>query len=79
MVASLRARLEERELKLAVTDAAKRLIIERGFDPLYGARPLRRYLQSSMETLIARRILSGEIAAGDTITVDASDGELVCR
>jgi len=79
MVASLRARLEERELKLAVTDAAKRLIIERGFDPLYGARPLRRYLQSSMETLIARRILSGEIAAGDTITVDAADGELVCR
>ncbi len=79
MVSSLRARLEERELKLAVTDAAKRLIIERGFDPLYGARPLRRYLQSSMETLIARRILSGEIAAGDTITVDASDGELVCR
>ena len=73
MIASLRSRLAERSLKLELTEAAKSLIIERGYDPLYGARPLRRYLQSSVETLLARTILSGEI------TVDAENGELVCR
>ena len=79
MVESLRKRLADRALKLDITDAAKQLIISRGYDPLYGARPLRRYLQSSVETLIARTILSGELSAGATITVDAVDGELVCR
>ena len=79
MIASLRARLSERSLKLELTEAAKSLIIERGYDPLYGARPLRRYLQSSVETLLARTILSGEISEGATITVDAENGELVCR
>jgi len=79
MVASLRKRLADRGLGLELTDEAKALIIERGFDPLYGARPLRRYLQSSVETLIARRILSGEVAPDSTIVVDAEDGELVCR
>ena len=79
MVESLRKRLADRALKLEITDAAKQLIISRGYDPLYGARPLRRYLQSSVETLIARTILSGELSAGATITVDAVDGELVCR
>ena len=59
------------------SDAAKELIIERGYDPLYGARPLRRVLQSSVETLVARTILRGDISAGSTITVDARDGELV--
>ncbi len=79
MVASLRKRLQERGLGLEITDEAKSLIIERGFDPLYGARPLRRYLQSSVETLIARRILSGEVLPNSTIVVDAENGELVCR
>ena len=79
MVASLRKRLAERSLSLELTPEAKALIIERGYDPLYGARPLRRYLQSSVETLIARRILSGELAPESTITVDAENGELVCR
>ena len=79
MVESLRKRLADRALKLDITEAAKQLIISRGYDPLYGARPLRRYLQSSVETLIARTILSGELSAGATITVDAVDGELVCR
>ena len=77
MVESLRKRLKDRDLDLALTDAAKELIIERGYDPLYGARPLRRVLQSSVETLVARTILRGDISAGSTITVDASDGELV--
>ena len=79
MVESLRKRLADRALKLEIMDAAKQLIISRGYDPLYGARPLRRYLQASVETLIARTILSGELSAGATITVDAVDGELVCR
>ena len=79
MAASLRKRLADRGLGLELTDEAKSLIIERGFDPLYGARPLRRYLQSSVETLIARRILSGEVAPDSTIVVDVEDGELVCR
>ena len=79
MLSSLRARLADRSLKLEMTDAAKALVIERGFDPLYGARPLRRYLQSSVETLLARRILSGDLAAGTTLTVDVDGGELVIR
>ena len=79
MVGGLRERLADKSLKLEITDAAKALIIDRGFDPLYGARPLRRYLQSSVETLIARIILSGKLSAGSTITVDAENGELVCR
>ncbi|MBQ6397928.1 MAG: ATP-dependent chaperone ClpB [Oscillospiraceae bacterium] len=79
MIASLRARLAERSLQLELTEAAKSLIIERGYDPLYGARPLRRTLQSSVETLLARTILSGDLSEGATITVDAENGELVCR
>ncbi|MER2235740.1 MAG: ATP-dependent chaperone ClpB [Candidatus Limivicinus sp.] len=77
MVESLRKRLADRDLDLQLTDAAKELIIERGYDPLYGARPLRRVLQSSVETLVARTILRGDISAGSTITIDARDGELV--
>ena len=79
MVESLRQRLAERSLKLEITDDARALIIERGYDPLYGARPLRRYLQSSVETLIARTILRGDLAAGSTLTIDVQDDELVCR
>ena len=79
MVASLRNRLENRGLGLEITDAAKNLIIERGFDPLYGARPLRRYLQSTVETMIARTILESDISAGTTIVVDTENGELVAK
>ena len=79
MVERLKKRLADRSLKLCITDKAKELIIERGYDPLYGARPLRRYLQSSVETLLARAILSGDIAAGSTLTVDVENDELVCR
>ena len=79
MVEGLKKRLADRSLKLYITDKAKELIIERGYDPLYGARPLRRYLQSSVETLLARAILSGDIAAGSTLTVDVENDELVCR
>ena len=79
MIASLRSRLADKSLSLELTQAAKSLIIERGYDPLYGARPLRRYLQSSVETLLARTILSGSLSEGATITVDAENGELICR
>ena len=79
MLDSLKKRLADKSINLAVTDAAKELIIDRGFDPVYGARPLRRYLQSSLETLVAKKIISGDIAEDYTITVDAENGELVCR
>ena len=78
MVSALRKRLDEKQLSLEITEKAKTLAIDRGFDPLYGARPLRRYLQSNIETLIARTILSGNISAGSTLVVDAADGEFVC-
>ena len=79
LVAGLRERLADKTIGLAITDDAKALIIERGFDPVYGARPLKRYLQSGAETLIAREILKGDISAGSTITLDAENGGLVCR
>lgn len=76
---SLKKRLADKTLGLEITDAAKQLIIERGFDPVFGARPLKRYLQASVETLIAKTILSGEMEAGHVITIDVENGELVCR
>ena len=79
LVASLRSRLENKMLKLEITDNAKLLIIDRGFDPIYGARPLKRYLQSSVETLVAKTILSGELKAGSTLIIDINDGELICK
>ena len=79
LTASLKKRLADKTLGLEITDAAKQLIIERGFDPVFGARPLKRYLQASVETLIAKTILSGEIEAGHVITIDVENGELVCK
>ena len=79
LMQGLRQRLSEKLLKLEVTDQAKDLIIDQGFDPIYGARPLKRYLQSAAETLIAKRILSGDLAAGSTLVLDVESGQLVCR
>ena len=76
---SLKKRLADKTLGLEITDAAKQLIIEHGFDPVFGARPLKRYLQASVETLIAKTILSGEMEAGHVITIDVENGELVCK
>ena len=70
---------EQLNITLKVTGAAKDLIADAGFDSKYGARPLRRYLQSSLETLVARKILSGDLDADSTITVDVENGELVCK
>ncbi len=79
LMEGLKKRLADKTLRLEVTDAAKSLIIERGFDPIYGARPLKRYLQSAAETLIAKEILRGDLAAGSTLVLDAENGELSCR
>ena len=79
LMQSLRKRMADKSLKLEVTDAARSLIIERGFDPIYGVRPLKRYLQSAAETLIAKEILRGDLAAGSTLLLDAENGELTCR
>ena len=73
----LRARLAERKLSLELTDAAKEVLAEAGWDPTYGARPLKRALQRLVENPLAQRLLEGEFAEGDTIRVDAQNGELV--
>ena len=79
MLADLRRRLAERQLELSVTDAAKQLIIDGGYDPVYGARPLKRYLQQKVETLAARHIIRDDPAPDSTLTVDAENGALVLR
>ena len=76
---SLRARLSEKSLGLEITDAAKSYVIDNAYDPAYGARPLKRFLQSRVETLVARKILADELNAGDSITIDVSGGQLICR
>ena len=79
LMKGLKQRLADKTLKLEVTDGAKTLLIDRGFDPVYGARPLKRYLQSSAETLIAKAILRGDLPVGSTLVLDAENGQLVCR
>ena len=80
MLGDLRKRLADKQLKLVVTDAAKNAIIDGGYDPIYGARPLKRYIQTHVETMIAKEIIGGAHAAGDTLTVDAdANGQLVLR
>ena len=83
LLAGLRKRLAERSvgggLELKVTDAAKELIIDKGYDPVYGARPLKRYLQGTAETLIAKEILAGNLDTGTTLVLDAENGQLTCH
>ncbi len=75
-IKALNARLADKRLSLRLTDAARDLIIERAYDPIYGARPLKRYLQSHVETLLARKMIAEDIAPDTGITVDVKDGEL---
>ena len=79
LLADVNKRLEDKELSIELTPAAKKAIIEGGYDPAYGARPLKRYMQKYVETLSARHILAGEVHAGDIITIDEADGELFVR
>ena len=79
MTGALRDRLADKQLGLEFTEAARRHIIDAGYDPVFGARPLRRYLQSTAETLIAKKILSGDLPAGATLVIDEENGQLTCR
>ncbi len=79
MLNNLRQRLEEKQLHLAVTDAAKDFIVDNGYDPIYGARPLKRYIQANVETMIAKEIIAGSHRSGDTLTVDVANGALCLR
>ena len=77
MLKKLESRLEKQNLKLEVTQAAKDLIVDGGYDVTFGARPLKRYIESNVETKVAKAILQGNMDEGDTIVVDAKDGEIV--
>ena len=79
LLTHLKARLADRQLTLEVTDAAKQAIVDGGYDPIYGARPLKRFIQSRVETLVAREIIARDPMPGTTLTVDAENGELVLR
>ena len=75
-IAALNRRLSDKQISCSLTDSAKAFIIDAAYDPQFGARPLRRYVQHTVETLIARRILTGDILPGATLRVDVKDGEL---
>ena len=77
MLADVNKRLEDKELSIHLTDAAKSYVIEHGYEPAYGARPLTRYLTKHVDTLAARMILSGEVYPQDTIVIDEQGGELI--
>ena len=79
MMKNLNHRLEDKQLSITLSPAAKELIIDQGFDPVYGARPLKRYLQSHVETLVARRIIAADVAPGTALQVDAENGQLVVK
>lgn len=76
LVADINKRLADKELVVALSDSAKQFIVDNGYDPVYGARPLKRYLQKNVETLAARLILSDGVHTGDTIKIDVVDGKL---
>ncbi|BAH76558.1 ATP-dependent chaperone ClpB [Solidesulfovibrio magneticus] len=77
MLGGLRARLADRKISLALSDAAKAFIAETAYDPVFGARPLRRYLQAHIETPLAKALIGGQVSDGQTVTVDMQDGALV--
>ena len=79
LVADVNKRLEEKELSIELTEAAKNYVVEGGYDPMYGARPLKRYLQKNVETQAARLILAGDVGRGDCILIDVVDGKLEPR
>lgn len=79
LIARLASRLKDKNLSLSVTPEAKDYIIKNGYDEAYGARPLKRFIQDTVETAVARRILSGEMTAGETIVIDAKGDELIVK
>jgi ATP-dependent Clp protease ATP-binding subunit ClpB len=76
MLRSIEDRLSEKQVTMALTDEAKELLLREGYDPAFGARPLRRYLQRTLETLLARAIISGEVQDGDHVTIEVKEGSL---
>jgi len=78
-IAKLNSRLAEKQIRLELTEVAKETIVENSYDPQYGARPLRRYVQHTVETMLSKRILRGDVVPGQTVTVDAHDGELTMQ
>lgn len=74
-IVELNKRLADRELAVALTDSAKQYVVDHGYDPVYGARPLKRYLQKYVETLAAKIILGDQVRAGQTIVIDVSEDE----
>jgi ATP-dependent Clp protease ATP-binding subunit ClpB len=78
-IADLAARLADRRLTLDLTEPARLLIARHGYDPVYGARPLRRYIQREVETRLGRALIAGEVLDGAIVTLDADDDELVVR
>ena len=80
LAADLQKRLADRQLKVELTDAAMNAVIDQGFDPVYGARPLKRFIQSKIETLVAKHIIAADVKPGDTLTIDVNEnGELYMR
>jgi ATP-dependent Clp protease ATP-binding subunit ClpB len=77
LLGGVRRRLEEAQIHVEITDAAMSLVAKEGYDPTYGARPLRRAIQREIENPLARRILGGEFAAGDTLRIDAPEGKII--
>ena len=78
-IAGLNRRLEAQQLTVQVTEKAKDFIVSEGYDPAYGARPLRRYVRQTIETKLSRLILAGKILPGQTVTADAEDGEIILK
>ena len=76
LISSLSKRMEERRLRLTVTDAAKNYIVDNGYDPVYGARPLKRFLQSKVETLVAKKMLESDLEPDSELVVDVSGDDL---
>ena len=79
LINDVNRRLEDKELKVVLSDTAKDYIVDHGFDPMYGARPLKRYVQKSVETLAAKLILAGDVSTGDKIVIDCENGTLVAK
>ena len=79
LIKDVNKRLADKELKIKLTDSAKQFIVDNGFDPMYGARPLKRYVQKTVETLAAKLILKGDINVGDDIVIDVAGDKLEAR
>ena len=79
LMKDLNSRVADKEIKIELSEAAREYVIESGYDPVYGARPLKRFLQKNVETLVARAILGNKLAMGDTVLIDEEEGQLICK